>query len=303
MAGKVFISCGQATQEERKAANDIATWLKTQGFTAYVAIEAQSILDINAGIIGELKSSDYYLFINFRHEKVSGCDNEFYRGSLFTNQELAIAYALEFDKMLLINQKGTRREGMFAYIGSNTPEFNSLDETLPVIKTAVQKAKWNPSYSRNLVVSNPHWSKSNIFYRDHTGERNIKALYIEVCNKRSDVGAIDTVTRLSFITDQYGKENPSPDRSHLKCAGFPGYSQTIWPNSKVTFDLLALDINNQSQVFLSSAMDVRPRQPIITQKGRYVLKYEVFSQGFPPVQFLIELNLKENHNCTTAVLV
>jgi hypothetical protein len=33
-----------------------------------------------------------------------------------TNQELAIAYALEFDRLLIVNQQGMASEGMLAYI-------------------------------------------------------------------------------------------------------------------------------------------------------------------------------------------
>ena len=301
MTGKVFISCGQGTTEEKDAANDVSSWLRSQGFYPYVAIEVQSILDINGGIIKELKSSDYYLFINFRREKIMGRDGEFFRGSVFTHQELAIAYALGFDKMIFISQTGTKREGMFAYIGSNTPEFDSYDEVLSTVQSALQKAQWDPNYSRNLLVLNPHWSSPNILYSDHTGQRLIKALYIEIHNKRGDLGAVNTVIRLSHITDSHGQRIQSPDRSHLKCAGFAShYSQTIWPKSQVSYDILDLDMNNQSQVFLSSAMDVTPRQPIITKTGRYILEYELFSQGFPSSKFSLELNLKGNHNNTSA---
>ena len=302
MPSKVFISCGQ-TPKEKDVANDVASWLRSQGFNPYVAIEVQSILDINGGIIDELKSSDYYLFMNFRRERVLGHNGEFFRGSIYANQELSIAFTLGFDKMIFLNQTGTRREGMFAYIGSNTPEFDSYDEVLPVVKSAVQKARWDPDYSRNLVVANPHWSPPNVLYADHTGQRLIKALYIEIHNKRSDRGAIDTVIRLAHIIYPNRHRVLSPDRSHLKCSGSANlYSQIIWPQSQVSYDILALDMNNQSQVFLSSAMDVTPRRPMIAQTGNYVLEYEVFSQGFPPAGFSIELNLTGNHNSTSARL-
>jgi hypothetical protein len=241
MPGKVFISCGQASREEKDAANNIASWFDDQGFEPYVAIEVQSILDLNLGVINELKSSDYYLFINFRREKVFSDDGDFYRGSVYTNQELAIAYTLGFDKMIFLNQVDTRREGMFASIVSNTPEFKSFDDVLPTVIEAVDKAQWDPNYSRNLVISNLHWSSSIIRYRDHTGQRDIKALYIRVENKRGDVGAINTVVRLAHIVKPNGQKTRSPDRSHLKGAGAGNrYSQTIWPQNHVSYDILAL---------------------------------------------------------------
>ncbi|MBL7074261.1 hypothetical protein ISS37_03365 [candidate division KSB1 bacterium] len=59
MPGKVFISCGQVNDEERQIASDVSNWLSNQGFEPYVAIEAQSIQDVNSSIIGNLKTSDY----------------------------------------------------------------------------------------------------------------------------------------------------------------------------------------------------------------------------------------------------
>ena len=66
MPGRVFVSCGQKTDEERKAARTISDWLRTVGFDPYVATQVQTILDLNGEVIGQLKRSDFYLFVNFR---------------------------------------------------------------------------------------------------------------------------------------------------------------------------------------------------------------------------------------------
>ena len=94
MPAKVFISCGQASPAEKQITDSLAKWFSSQGFSPYVAIQVQSILDLNGGIIGNLKTSDYYLFVNLRRERLKRFPRSEYRGSLFTNQELAIAYAL-----------------------------------------------------------------------------------------------------------------------------------------------------------------------------------------------------------------
>jgi hypothetical protein len=65
MRSRVFISCGQRLHE-REIARKIGKLLEKRGFDVYIAIDAQTIPEINAGIIGELKNSDCYLFINFR---------------------------------------------------------------------------------------------------------------------------------------------------------------------------------------------------------------------------------------------
>jgi len=136
MPGKIFISCGQDNSTEVWIANKVSDWLKTKGFEPYIAIETQSIQDVNSGIIGNLKLADYYIFIDFRRETISRFPREF-RGSLFTNQELAIAYTLGFDEVIFIQQSGIKLEGISKYLLSNAIKFNKSDEILNIIQDQV----------------------------------------------------------------------------------------------------------------------------------------------------------------------
>jgi len=306
MAGKVFISCGQANASERQVAVQLSAWFVSQGFQPYVAIQTQSILEVNAGIIGELKNSDFYLFINFRREKIRHrllfpSSRDFYRGSVFTNQELAIAYAMRFDSMIFVNHRGVRRDGLFSYIGSNTPEFETYDEVLPIVQTAIRTANWQASYSRNLIYRNLRWS-TPILYKDHTRTSGVKVLHIDIANGRPDQGASNSILRLKSITHN-GVTNISPDTSHLKCSGFPGYSNIIWPNDHVAFDLLSIDIDRQSEIYLHSALDVTPRDPIVTAIGDYDLAYQSFAENYPSIEFKILLHVTGNEATTTATLI
>jgi hypothetical protein len=67
LSGKVFISCGMHLNEERQAVEAIRRLL-TAKFNLpppYVAVNVQSLGDI-MNITKELRSSDYYLFIDFK---------------------------------------------------------------------------------------------------------------------------------------------------------------------------------------------------------------------------------------------
>ena len=65
MPGKVFISCGQRHRDERETADKIATLLLDEfGLQSYLAFNIQSLDDIMK-ITQELRSSDYYLFVDF----------------------------------------------------------------------------------------------------------------------------------------------------------------------------------------------------------------------------------------------
>ena len=151
-----FLCCGQATPEERLAANTVADWFRASGYEPYVAVTVQTIMDLNSGIIGALKTSDYYVLINFRREEISG-NPVLYRGSLYTHQELAAAYVLDFQDMILVSQRDLKQEGILKFIVSNAQTFDSANEVLGIVQNCVAQANWSPSFSRQLSLTQVRW--------------------------------------------------------------------------------------------------------------------------------------------------
>src|SRR5438132_10277879 len=135
MSAKIFISCGQKLDEERHATAELSNALTAEGFEVYVAIAAQSIEDVNSGIIGQLRRSDYYIFIDFAREDLHGCS----RGSLFTNQELAIAYILGFEHVIFFQQNAVCLEGLLKYMGSNATRFEEPADVPDLVIKAVRE--------------------------------------------------------------------------------------------------------------------------------------------------------------------
>jgi hypothetical protein len=262
--------------------------LRSKGFSPYVATQIQTLLDLNGEILQELKQADFFFLINFRREQL--VDSDECRGSLFAHQEFAIAYALGFEKMLLLSQTGVRCEGMLAFIVSNTPRFENHSEALDAARRAIESARWDPSYSRNLIAQSLRWGPQ-VRYGDHTGQRMVQVLYVDIVNRRSDLGAIGTVARLNAIVER-GQRRVSPDRSHLKATSYPGYEQTIFPGSHAAFDLLALVLDRPHTVVLNSALDVSPRSSVLSAPGEYVLEYEAFANGFPVITFGVQLRVR-----------
>ena len=299
MPARVFISCGQATPEERGAASEIRRLLRSKGFDPYVAIQTQSIQDVNSGIIKELKRADYYVFVDFRREKLVLDGSEAWRGSLFTNQELAIVYILGFEKVIFFQQEGVLLEGLMKYMGSNATRFATTDELLKSLAESIGDKDWNDSYTRHLIAARPRWSNGLIRFGQLTG----RFLYIDVENRRDDLAGFDTVARLAFITGPKGTRDPSPNRSHLKTTGQPGFVQIIWPRSHGAFDVLVIDATNPCQVFLNNALDVTPLMPVITSSGLYKLEYEVLARDFPVLNFALTLNVTGKCETTEAHLI
>jgi hypothetical protein len=296
MRSKVFLSCGQRLSEKQVAAK-IGKLLEERGFDVYIAIDVQTILEINTGIIRELKNSDCYLFVNFCREQI-GSE---YRGSLFSNQELAIAYALGFERILVINQEGIRREGMLGYIGVNTETFIDFDHCCAVVGRALDRAKWTTDYTRRLSAGRLRFSDEIIGYGYLSG----RFLYLDILNGRPDIAALEATARLSEFGRAGQLLQPSPIRSPLKATARPGFAHTIFPKSYEAFDLLAVGTYGQQSepgVFLNTAYDVAaaPRLPI--SAGVWRLRYEFFAIDFPVLSVLIDLTLTDWNDPRATIL-
>jgi hypothetical protein len=301
MPAKIFVSCGQKHERERAAAAAVKAMLEGLGFDVYVAIQAQSIEDVNSGIIRHLERSDYYLFVDFRREDLVDAAASLWhrraaRGSLFTHQELAVAYVFGFQDVLFFQEPGVQVEGLLAYLGANPIPFESNDELVASVCRSVGE-RWSVNYSRSLVAPRLRWSDGVIV----TPRLNGRFLYVDVENRRRYEAALDTILRLEFISARGGARHACRDRSLLKVTGQPGFSQAIWPLSWGAFDLLMVDSQHQASVYLYSALDVPP-QPIIQGVGQYTLDYAVLARGFPVLHFSVDLNLTGSIWATTATL-
>lgn len=307
MAAKVFISCGQRPGRESAISKHLEDFFRSKGYDPYVAIQIQTILDLNSGIIGALKECDYYLFVNFARETVAGEDSCFRRGSIYSHQELAAAYALGFEQFLFLNEAGVQLEGMQQFIVSNTPDFHSEDELFAILDSSLEKLKWSPTYSRHLRFGGIEIPGSGIInYHDHTtlpGGRLQKHFLGTVENRRQDLGALNTTARLTAFKDANDIYYQSPDQSPLKASYTVGYSHTIFPNSSQCFDLFALHLDSPGMLFLNSSLDFQGRTPIISTPGDYILFYSVFSAGFPVLNFQISIHLDGCTDLTKAITV
>lgn len=289
MPSRVFISCGQKDNEERRVAEQLEQWFRSEGYDPCVAIQVQTICDLNAGIIQALTTSDYYVFINLRRDKVIGDAGEFYRGSLYSHQELAIAYAFGFEHILVINHDDVRDEGIQKFIVTNIPKFADANGVLPLIKEAVRQARWTPSYSRHLTFGQLNWGRP-VLFSDHTGIRRLKVLHGDVWNNRNDRAAQRVCAHLNEVLDLASLTRlDHQDRTRLKATGAVSYEHMIWPRSHCAFDLLGVSVDDPALIFLNSTLDVSPRRPILTATGVYELRFRFIAEDYPLLESAIRL--------------
>jgi hypothetical protein len=282
MAGLVFVSCGQGSGREQRIARRIKRILRDEfHLDPYVATDVQGLNDIMK-ITEQLRSSDYYLFVDFFRKKTD------LPISLFTHQELALAHHLGFTDIIVLKEKGTPSEGFLRYLQTNPADFDGEDDLFSKVRRMVRQRQWKRTYSRNLVVEEVGFS-APFLYTDHTGSSLEVVWRVRVNNLRPDVAAVGSVCILDRFERKGGRQHVLHDRSYLKWCGQVGYERTILPLDHGDIDLLAIR-PGQPGIFLHSLRDT-PREPISQENGRYRLLFKLFSQGFQLVQFGVELDL------------
>jgi hypothetical protein len=233
-------------------------------------------------ITDELRTSDYFLFIDFE------------RTSLFAHQEFALAHHLRFaGNIIALRHKNAppEMEGFLRYVLSNPEEFGTRDELLTKVRELVEAKGWNPNYSRNLVV-NPAFTRSTpVRYVDQTGASVHESWRAEIENHRSDAAAVGAICILDTIRFPTGECRSSTDRGYLKWVGHKECERTILPNSSEKVDIFAVRIDKPG-IFLLSSLDA-PRVPMVTDDGDYELNYLLFARDFPVRPFTVKVRLRQ----------
>jgi hypothetical protein len=238
-------------------------------------------------ITNELRTSDYYLFIDFLRRPSRAEDLAV---SLFTHQELALAHNLGFTDIIAFQQKGCPLDGFIKYVLSNPEPFDTDADLLEKIKQSVRAKRWSKDFSRKLVLSEIGFSLP-VRYTDHSGSFIERTWLARVENRRPDVAAVGSVCILDYVIRQSdGTRIESYDRSYLKWAGQAGYERTILPKDHGDIDILSIHADKPG-IFLHSLADVS-RQAILDKDDVYTLFFKLFSQGFPLVEFSVEVDLK-----------
>lgn len=147
---RAFISCGQKGAREREFARAIQTLVRNKGFVPYLAFENHSSKALTEGIYAHLRTADYFLFVDFQRENLEGTGE--CRGSLFSNQELAIASFLEVNSLYFVERGIREREGVLGSIQGNPIIFESRDDLVSQVAHEIEAANWNPRDRRELRI-------------------------------------------------------------------------------------------------------------------------------------------------------
>src|SRR5437763_7178299 len=125
MAARVFISCGQSKDtNEVETARQIGQRLRQLGFSPYIAVEEQTLRGLQENIFEQLRRSEYFIFVDFKRERLGDTSPSAHRGSLFSHQELAIASFLEIPVIALQETGVKRDDGIIRFLQANAVPFS-----------------------------------------------------------------------------------------------------------------------------------------------------------------------------------
>lgn len=295
---RVFISCGQSRDtDEIDIAHRISERLTELGFDPYVAVAEQTLRGLKENIFGQLRGSEYFVFVDFKRETLD--QTEIHRGSLFSHQELAIASYLEMD-VIAFQEKGVKRDdGVIRFLQANAIEFIDKNLLPNVVADIVQQRGWKPDWKNALIVEKPPAvSDAPQIFPDRT-QINTRFFHINVRNLHREKLAINCYV---YLEKAIRRPNTTiPLRTiEFKWAGTLLPAIGIAPGTARAFDAFFIHHNHPTQLLFNALTDSGEYYPQIPPGiGEYEFSYVVMAENFAPARGTFTLDLRAALKDTT----
>jgi hypothetical protein len=275
---RVFVSCGQRDSEERRIAGEVRDAIRDLGFAPYLAVVVHSSQSLTEGIYGHLRTAEYFLFIDFKRERLGWFDG--FRGSLFSNQELGIASFIGLESLFFVERAIRPRDGILGAIQGNAIPFVDRRALPAEVTRSIQEARWEPTARRELRVeplpAAP--SRANISAAPNPP---VIVWYWQFRLRNLHTRILATDCRIQSI----GLRGPSaPGRSdslEIKFAGVTWPTVALPPDSTREFDALVVPDNDPSSAVLGVL------NPGYVDSARMIADHTVHGPGDYEADFLV----------------
>jgi hypothetical protein len=263
------------------------------GFDPYVAVEEQTLRGLTDNIFGQLRKSEYFVFVDFKREQLIG--TQLHRGSLSAHQELAIASFLNIEGVVALQEAGVKTDdGMLRFLHGNATFFSDR-HTLPnVIADLVSQRRWDANWGGELVLQRDaaQYSEVPTIFAVNEPPQMSRHFHITVRNHQRERMATNCnvyLEKLVRLPDEI-----IPIRTiEFKWAGVQFPNVAIAAQSERAFDAFwiqrRLPIEVHFNTFTDSS-DFYPRFPRKT--GAYELTYLVTSENFASARAIFRLELQ-----------
>lgn len=313
---RVFISCGQQKDsDEVRIAQDIEAKLHSLGFDPYVAVEEHTLKGVKENLFQRLSESEYIIFVDFQRERLYKGENgvfvdtQQHRGSLFSNQELAIATFLEIE-CLTFQENGIKKEdGILRFIQSNCIPFSDRhllpDVVANKVREKIDKREWNAGCKNELILKREN-SKQYVhvdyvgksYYRPVSPEDATPARFyhMEVENLHWKKTARNCSVFLEKIENVSTKGTLNPDLIEYKWQGITTPTVSIPPKRSRHADAFHIFYTMPKTIFLGLNPFILDysgylQEHTISIATEHNLTFVVFSDNFPVVRRTFRLHM------------
>ena len=289
---RVFISCGQNKKtNEVTIAGQIRERLEKLGFDPYIAVEEQTLRGLKENIFRQLSTSEYFLFVDFKREKLE--NENVHRGSLFSHQELALASYLDIE-VLAFREAGIKAEdGIMGFLQANAISFAEADRHLLPDLIESRARMWDPNWRNEIVLKRDVGQYTDAHVRN-LNNRLGRYFQIGVKNLHKEKVATNCYAYLEkAIKLDHLNEIPL-NTVELKWEGYLFPNAHILPNTTRRFDALRVMHDNPTDPQFIIFSDYTGFDPPIRGEGRYELRYVVVADNFPPARGTFNLKLSSS---------
>lgn len=308
---RVFISCGQTRDsEEERIANALKERLEHAGFqNPYVAINEQTTSGFKENILSKLEVSEYFIFIDFKREALFSSNNieplkdrsgrNVHRGSLFSNQELAIA--ISQDKRIIAFQEDTviERDGMYSVAQINPIRFSSRERIVDIVMEKVIENRWDPNWRDEIEMTREDNDFSDVLYGNDPS-KPARFFHIRAINRNKYKTARNCVCFIKKVIHNSTGEVHTMQLVEIKWKIIRTADVHIPPQEYRKFDAFFVIKNGYDKIYLGynrniidyPQIDVEYRLSI---PGDYTVYYEIYSENFRPTINAFHFHLPESY--------
>jgi hypothetical protein len=303
---RVFISCGQQKESnEVKIARDIAKKLDGMGFEPYIAVVEQTLKGVKENIFRRLSESEYIIFVDFKRERLFTLrkndfeDTQRHRGSLFSQQELAIATYLDIECMAFQEQGVKEDDGILRFIQANCIPFADRHLLADVVAQKVKEKRWEATWRNELVLTRENAKQYDDV--DQVTKEGIKLgkarfYHIKVMNHHRKEIARNCAVYLEKLENLSSGEVITPELVEFKWKGLPVPTVNIPPQQFRYIDAFHVDHSTPKTIQLGI------NKFIVDYSGYFAtytlwsatkhrLSFVAFSDNFAPARQTFQLNV------------
>jgi len=279
---RVFISSGQRTKRETNIGKSVEEYFRKREFETYFAERVHSSEALTENIFRFLRQSEYFVFIDFKRDRIRECEEEF-RGSLFVNQEIAMATFLKL-RGIGFYEKGTKREGILSYQIYNARRFEDGTEIIGMLEDETKE--WDRDSVNELkIIYDPASVSRNVVIKDHPQKSLSDWYHVGIRNRNKSKHAFSCsgyVTRIRDVEKNVEYKIPT---NELIWSGIGDITVNIMADTIRELDALYV-IHGENQIHFHERRltTTNPKYSLpVLGEGEYLIEYTVICSNFEKV--------------------